>query len=77
MLPRLTLLPIVRAFTAVCSLLPDNDSDDDVNGGSPRQPPDRQHRKEKKEFPVSQNESHWHLDLTATKFMVLCIFGDP
>ncbi|XP_029685327.1 mitogen-activated protein kinase kinase kinase kinase 5 isoform X1 [Takifugu rubripes] len=29
---------------------PDNDSDDDVNG-SPRQPPNRQHRKEKKEFP--------------------------
>ncbi|XP_056914541.1 mitogen-activated protein kinase kinase kinase kinase 5 isoform X2 [Takifugu flavidus] len=30
---------------------PDNDSDDDVNEGSPRQPPNRQHRKEKKEFP--------------------------
>ncbi|XP_056914542.1 mitogen-activated protein kinase kinase kinase kinase 5 isoform X3 [Takifugu flavidus] len=29
----------------------DNDSDDDVNEGSPRQPPNRQHRKEKKEFP--------------------------
>ncbi len=31
----------------------DNDSDDSVNGGSPKAPPNRQHRKEKKEFPVS------------------------
>ncbi|KAA8581885.1 hypothetical protein FQN60_008625 [Etheostoma spectabile] len=30
---------------------PDNDSDDSVNGGSPMAPPNRQHRKEKKEFP--------------------------
>lgn len=30
---------------------PDNDSDDSVNGGSPKPPPNRQHRKEKKEFP--------------------------
>ncbi|XP_078031362.1 mitogen-activated protein kinase kinase kinase kinase 5 isoform X1 [Epinephelus lanceolatus] len=29
----------------------DNDSDECVNGGSPKQPPNRQHRKEKKEFP--------------------------
>ncbi|CAG13229.1 unnamed protein product [Tetraodon nigroviridis] len=28
-----------------------NDSDEDMNGGSPKQPPSRQHRKEKKEFP--------------------------
>uniref|UniRef100_A0A8D3D4P3 Mitogen-activated protein kinase kinase kinase kinase n=1 Tax=Scophthalmus maximus TaxID=52904 RepID=A0A8D3D4P3_SCOMX len=32
---------------------PDNDSDDSVNGGSPKPPPHQQHRKEKKEFPVS------------------------
>lgn len=70
------LLLIVNAFTAACSLLPDNDSDDDVNGGSPRQPPNRQHRKEKKEFPVSQNDSRWCLNLTVTKFVVLCTFGD-
>uniref|UniRef100_A0A8C4P015 Mitogen-activated protein kinase kinase kinase kinase n=1 Tax=Dicentrarchus labrax TaxID=13489 RepID=A0A8C4P015_DICLA len=31
---------------------PDNDSDDSVNGGSPKPPPNRQHRKEKKEFPM-------------------------
>uniref|UniRef100_A0A8C9YKT6 Mitogen-activated protein kinase kinase kinase kinase n=1 Tax=Sander lucioperca TaxID=283035 RepID=A0A8C9YKT6_SANLU len=31
---------------------PDNDSDDSVNGGSPMAPPNRKHRKEKKEFPV-------------------------
>ncbi|XP_068577586.1 mitogen-activated protein kinase kinase kinase kinase 5 isoform X2 [Cebidichthys violaceus] len=30
---------------------PDNDSDDSVNGGSPKMPPNRQHRKEKKDFP--------------------------
>uniref|UniRef100_A0A672ZTF9 Mitogen-activated protein kinase kinase kinase kinase n=1 Tax=Sphaeramia orbicularis TaxID=375764 RepID=A0A672ZTF9_9TELE len=30
---------------------PDNDSDESVNGGSPKPPPNRQHRKEKKEFP--------------------------
>ncbi|XP_041668435.1 mitogen-activated protein kinase kinase kinase kinase 5 isoform X2 [Cheilinus undulatus] len=30
---------------------PDNDSDGSVNGGSPKPPPNRQHRKEKKEFP--------------------------
>ncbi|KAM9354485.1 LOW QUALITY PROTEIN: mitogen-activated protein kinase kinase kinase kinase 5 [Pholidichthys leucotaenia] len=30
---------------------PENDSDDNVNGGSPKPPPYRQHRKEKKEFP--------------------------
>ncbi|XP_035465436.1 mitogen-activated protein kinase kinase kinase kinase 5 isoform X1 [Scophthalmus maximus] len=30
---------------------PDNDSDDSVNGGSPKPPPHQQHRKEKKEFP--------------------------
>lgn len=30
---------------------PDEDSDDTVNGGSPKPPPNRQHRKEKKEFP--------------------------
>lgn len=30
---------------------PDNDSDDTVNGDSPKPPPNRQHRKEKKEFP--------------------------
>ncbi|XP_056281790.1 mitogen-activated protein kinase kinase kinase kinase 5 isoform X2 [Pseudoliparis swirei] len=29
----------------------DNDSDDSVNDGSPKMPPNRQHRKEKKEFP--------------------------
>ncbi|XP_047466213.1 mitogen-activated protein kinase kinase kinase kinase 5 isoform X6 [Mugil cephalus] len=29
----------------------DNDSDGSVNGGSPKPPPNRQHRKEKKEFP--------------------------
>uniref|UniRef100_A0A4W6FMB3 Mitogen-activated protein kinase kinase kinase kinase n=1 Tax=Lates calcarifer TaxID=8187 RepID=A0A4W6FMB3_LATCA len=32
---------------------PDNDSDGSVNGGSPKPPPNQQHRKEKKEFPVS------------------------
>lgn len=30
---------------------PDNDSDGSVNGGSPKPPPNQQHRKEKKEFP--------------------------
>ncbi|KAM6917911.1 mitogen-activated protein kinase kinase kinase kinase 5 [Lycodopsis pacificus] len=30
---------------------PDNDSDDSVNGGSPKMPPNQQHRKEKKDFP--------------------------
>lgn len=38
-------------------LVTDNDSDDTVNGGSPKPPPIRQHRKEKKEFPVSQKIS--------------------
>lgn len=33
--------------------LADDDSDGSVNGGSPRPPPNRPHRKEKKEFPVS------------------------
>lgn len=40
------------------SLVTDNDSDDTVNGGSPKPPPIRQHRKEKKEFPVSQKIVH-------------------
>uniref|UniRef100_A0A672ILA8 Mitogen-activated protein kinase kinase kinase kinase n=1 Tax=Salarias fasciatus TaxID=181472 RepID=A0A672ILA8_SALFA len=31
---------------------PDNDSDGSVNGGSPKPPPNRQHRKEKKEYPL-------------------------
>lgn len=57
MLSRLTLLLILKIFTAAWSLLTDNDSDDDVNGGSPK-PPNRQHRKDKKEFPVSQSHSH-------------------
>uniref|UniRef100_G3PDK3 Mitogen-activated protein kinase kinase kinase kinase n=1 Tax=Gasterosteus aculeatus aculeatus TaxID=481459 RepID=G3PDK3_GASAC len=35
---------------------PDNDSDDSVNGGSPQMPPNQQHRKEKKEFPVSPED---------------------
>lgn len=43
---------------AACSLMTDNDSDDDVNGGSPKLPPNRQHRKEKKEFPVSMKIFH-------------------
>uniref|UniRef100_A0A668A4B9 Mitogen-activated protein kinase kinase kinase kinase n=1 Tax=Myripristis murdjan TaxID=586833 RepID=A0A668A4B9_9TELE len=30
---------------------PDNDSDGSMNGGSPKPPPNRPHRKEKKEFP--------------------------
>uniref|UniRef100_A0A8C3AGT1 Mitogen-activated protein kinase kinase kinase kinase n=1 Tax=Cyclopterus lumpus TaxID=8103 RepID=A0A8C3AGT1_CYCLU len=37
---------------------PDNDSDDSVNGGSPKMPPNRQHRKEKKDFPVSLEILH-------------------
>lgn len=40
-------------FTAASRLPTDNDSDEDVNGGGPSAPPNRQHRKEKKEFPVS------------------------
>lgn len=40
------------------SLPTDNDSDDSVNGGSPKAPPNRQHRKEKKEFPVSLKIVH-------------------
>lgn len=42
----------------VAALMTDNDSDDTVNGGSPKPPPNRQHRKEKKEFPVSLKIFH-------------------
>lgn len=45
-------------FSSACSLVTDNDSDDSVNGGSPKPPPNRQHQKEKKEFPVSLEISH-------------------
>lgn len=38
----------------------DNDSDDSVNGGSPQMPPNQQHRKEKKEFPVSPEDFVLH-----------------
>jgi len=49
---------INRYITNVMSILTDNDSDDSVNDGSPKMPPNRQHRKEKKEFPVSLEILH-------------------
>lgn len=53
--PEITVTP---QMSSACSLMTDNDSDDSVNGGSPRAPPNRQHRKEKKEFPVSLKILH-------------------
>lgn len=41
----------------------DNDSDGSVNGGSPKPPPNQQHRKEKKEFPVSLKISRTHMHI--------------
>lgn len=51
----------------------DNDSDEDMNGGSPKPPPNRQHRKEKKEFPVGQTHSRWRLKALAE----LVLFCSP
>lgn len=46
-------ITVTPQMSSARSPMTDNDSDDSVNGGSPRAPPNRQHRKEKKEFPVS------------------------
>lgn len=40
-------------ITLTLPFMTDNDSDVSVNGGSPKPPANQQHRKEKKEFPVS------------------------
>lgn len=51
--------PLTVPAQPVSALLSDtdNDSDDTVNGGSPKPSAIRQHRKEKKEFPVSHPNS--------------------